>query len=186
GSAEARARLLLEGANLLSQASEQAGHEQASFNASEQYYRAAQQLATGTLRLQVYNSYALALLRNERAQDALKVMHEIKSDFANPSDAPAKARFDYNFGRTLETVGDIAGAIGMYREAAELDRSFSPAARAVVRMLADDRAGSDAAQQAADFIELLIRRGDLDIADDSLRRILSTPPAAENRRSDRP
>ena len=179
-STEAQARLLLGGANLLSQASEQAGHDPLSFKASEQYYHAAQQLATGTLRLQVYNSYAMALLRNKRAQDALKVMSEIKSDFANSSDAPAKARFDYNFGRTLETVGDIPGAIGMYRESAELDQSFRPAARAAVRMLVDARAGPNAGEQAADFIELLIGRGDLDIADDSLRRILSAPHATQN------
>lgn len=134
-------------------------------------YRAALPDLQGTARLAGYNNYASVLLRQQHPDAALDALESIDRDVAREGRV-TQARYFYNVGRALEGTGRPREAVERYRRAAQTDRGYLPAARAVIRVLLDGDPEPWRIKALADWARSLLRRGDADIAADGLRRAM--------------
>lgn len=138
-------------------------------------YREALPSLTGAARLQTANNYATMLLKQNKATQALGVLRPLKTEYQHSSDTQGKTAYLYNLGRAYEKSGHSALARDAFQQAALVDPGFSPASRAVSRLLPEVAQDAASLGDTADWLNAVTDRGDLALAEKNIRIALVSP-----------
>ncbi len=128
--------------------------------------------ATGW-QAKTYNDYAVELLRSRDASKAVQLLASLDVDHLPGLSAATRSRYQYNYGRALESAGN-SNAANAYLASLRWDTSFEAAAEALMRLA---RASEPAVcvETAASLSDLLIEGGSLALAERALLQSLEVP-----------
>ena len=138
-------------------------------------YQKALPSLTGAARLQTTNNYATILLKQDKAMQALEELQPLKTEYEQSSDTQGKTAYFYNLGRAYEKSSQPDLAKAAYQQAAFVDPSFSPASRAVSRLLPQVKQDTASLAQTADWLNAVTYSGDLAVAQKNIRTALDSP-----------
>ena len=136
-------------------------------------YKKSLQSLKGDIKLQTANNFGTLLLRQNDPREALKVLQTVEKDYSQQTDQVKQSTYFYNLGRAYEKSGDLTKAKATYQKAAIADPSFSPASRAVNRLLPKVKVDSKSIKETAQWLNELVDKGDLPLAQKTLLSVLS-------------
>jgi len=144
-------------------------------------YEAVLPAATGELRVRAANNYGTLLLREEKAEEAVRVLESVRNEPAlNVEDEASQARYLYNLGRAYDLSNKPDEARVRYEQSARTDPSFAPAARAVTRIANNQPPTTERLTAEAAWIEMLTERGDLTLSAKALESAFAQEPWREH------
>ncbi len=138
-------------------------------------YREALPSLTGPARLQTANNYSTMLLKQNKPGQALEVLQSLKEEYQRSSDNQGKTAYFYNLGRAYEKSGQTVMAKKAYQQAAIVDPDFSPASRAVTRLLSKVEPDAASLGETADWLNAVTDKGDLALAKKNIQMALNSP-----------
>ncbi len=136
-------------------------------------YKEALPVAEGELKIQAANNYGALLLRKEKPGDALHILKSAEQEYSSIKDNVKKAQYLYNLALAYEKTGDLESAAACYRESSISDPRLLPASQAVLRLLSQLKQEATAARDTSRWLNTIIEKGNLEIAERSLKSILS-------------
>lgn len=136
-------------------------------------YKEALPFLKGDIRLLTTNNYGALLLRQKNPKEALRVLKSVEKEYSKTPDPVKKSTYYYNLGRAYETSGDPIRARASYQSSALADPAFSPASRAVNRLLTRIEASTTFFRETAEWLTAMVERGDLPLSEKTLLSVLS-------------
>jgi tetratricopeptide (TPR) repeat protein len=136
-------------------------------------YKEALPNLTGVVRLQTANNYGTILLRQDKPQKALEVLQPLEQEYTQSNDTAGKTAYFYNLGRAYEKSAELTKAKKSYQQAALTDPGFSPASRAVNRLLPKVAKNDEVLAGTAEWLNAVIDKGDLAQAEKNLQSVLA-------------
>jgi len=136
-------------------------------------YKTALGSLEGANKLKSANNYGALLMRMNNEQEALKVLQSVEPSYNQQNDPEMRAPFLYNLGRAYENNGNFINATETYQKAATVDPVFSPASRAVNRLLPNAGSELKSIEATAKWLNAIVDGGDFSLAQKSLQAVLS-------------
>lgn len=118
------------------------------------------------------NSQAVALLREGKPEEAIRILSPLKEKIRDLRDPKAEARVDFNWGKANELVGKPAEALAGYKASLSADPSFESAPRAAFAIIGKPDSAIDGLLEAVGLLATLIEQGSLSLVEEQLQSFL--------------
>ena len=172
---EDKARIRVDWANTLKRAAQLRNDDKNLTEQAIRNYRTALPALKGPIRLVAHNNFGALLLRDGKNKEALSVLSAVEKDYTRTKDRAAHARYLYNLARGFETNGQPGAAKARYRQAATTDFNFTPAFRAVFRMISKRALGPQRVTETAAWIDVAVTRGQIGLAEKTIKVLFERP-----------
>ncbi|MBC2710210.1 MAG: hypothetical protein HGJ94_04165 [Desulfosarcina sp.] len=160
-------------ANALSRASRVRNDDPELQVKAAELYHSALPRVTGDLKRLTFNNYGSLLLRQDNPMEALAVLRAVEEDYARESEPVERSRYLYNLARAFEKNDELAAAKDRYQKSAVADPKFTPASRAVSRVLLKLIARPDLVKETAQWLDTVVDHGDLSLTQETIRSVLT-------------